>query len=327
MPSERGLGSGPRAPSDAVQDRLIDAAERLVALHTDEGTSSRAIIAAAGQRHNSAITYHFGDRRGLLDAVWERRSAVVNRRRLELVATWSGREPELRELVEAWVRPFAEFIGARRPSYWARFNEDELRRYPLAMVPQLCDRILPVDRRRSGCSMLIELFEQIEQRICASPEGSIRISSAIRMVISAFAAWERDAEAGRQTISADDLGVVMVECVLGLLDAAAPTSRRRRSAHEGDDRRDADGDDDHPVDHRRQLAADPGTDLRAEHRTDGERQHDPPVDLGDDHEDDAGDALAIIDQHVLQRVDPGQRLGQRRPPCTAITSTPWAAPK
>ena len=69
---------------------------------------------------------------------------------------------------------------------------------------------------------LIDLFEQIERRICATTEGSIRISSAIRMVISAFAAWERDAEAGRQTISADDLGVVMVECVLGLLERCCP---------------------------------------------------------------------------------------------------------
>jgi len=138
MPSERSLRpSGPRDSSDTVRDRLIDAAERLVALHTDEGTSPRAIIAAAGQRHSSAISYHFGDRRDLLDAVWERRSAVVHRRRLELVVAWSGRDPGLRELVEAWVRPFAEFVGAHRPSYWARFNEDELRRYPLAMVPRL----------------------------------------------------------------------------------------------------------------------------------------------------------------------------------------------
>jgi hypothetical protein len=70
--------------------------------------------------------------------------------------------------------------------------------------------------------ILIGLYEQIERRICAGPEGSIRISSAIRMVISAFAAWERDAEADRQTISAEDLGLVMVECVLGLLDSCCP---------------------------------------------------------------------------------------------------------
>ena len=221
MPSEGGLGSDPRAPSDVVQDRLIDAAERLVALHTDEGTSSRAIIAAAGQRHNSAITYHFGDRRGLLDAVWERRSAVVNRRRLELIATWSDREPELRELVEASVKPFAEFVGASRPSYWARFIEDELRRYPLAVVPTLRPS-LSGRPQEEWQLVLLDLLEQIEQRICDGSEGSIRTSTAVRMVISAFAAWERDAEADRQTISADDLGVVMVECVLGLLERCCP---------------------------------------------------------------------------------------------------------
>ncbi len=204
-----------------VRDRLINAAERLVALHTDEGTSSRAIIAAAGQRHNSAITYHFGDRRGLLDAVWARRSAVVNRRRLELVAGWSGREPELRELVEAWVLPFAEFIGSRRPSYWARFNEDELRHYPLVAVPQLRPR-LSGRQQEEWLLALVSVFEQIQQRICEGEEGPIRISTAIRMVIGAFAAWERDAEAGRATISADALADVMVDCVLGLLERCCP---------------------------------------------------------------------------------------------------------
>jgi hypothetical protein len=44
------------------------------------------------------------------------------------------------------------------------------------------------------------------------------------MVISAFAAWERDAEAGRKTISAEDLGSVMVESVLGLLERCCPIS-------------------------------------------------------------------------------------------------------
>ena len=185
-----------------VRDRLINAAERLVALHTDEGTSSRAIIAAAGQRHNSAITYHFGDRRGLLDAVWDRRSAVVNRRRLELVAGWSGREPELRELVEAWVLPFAEFIGSRRPSYWARFNEDELRHYPLVAVPHLRPRLS--GRQQEEWLLALVSAVRADPATDLRGRGGIRSGSppAIRMVIGAFAAWERDAEAGR----ADDLG-------------------------------------------------------------------------------------------------------------------------
>lgn len=220
--------SSPPESTEDIRERLIDAAERLVALHTEEGTSSRAIIAAAGQRHNSAITYHFGDRRGLLDAVWARRSAEVNRRRSKLIEAWSGREPELVELVEAWVRPFAEYVGSRRPSYWARFNEDELRHYPLVVVPRLRPR-LSGRPQEEWLLVLVGLFEQLEQRICAGAEGPIRISTAIRMVIGAFAAWEREAEAGRQTISADELGDVMVECALGLLerccrDSDAPAS-------------------------------------------------------------------------------------------------------
>lgn len=217
MPKEQDAPASSAESTEDIRTRLIDAAERLVALHTDEGTSSRAIIAAAGQRHNSAITYHFGDRRGLLDAVWARRSATVHRRRVELVAGWTGREPELRELVDAWIRPFAEFVGSGRPSYWARFNEDELRHYPLVVLPRLRPR-LAGRPQEEWMLVLVGLFEQIERRMCAEPEGPIRISSAIRMVIGAFAAWEREAEAGRQTIGADQLGDVMVECVVGLLE-------------------------------------------------------------------------------------------------------------
>lgn len=108
---------------------------------------------------------------------------MVHGRRAELVAAWCGREPELRELVEAWVRPFAEFVGSRHPSYWARFNEDELRRYPLAKVPRLRPNISGRPQEES-LLLLIGLFEQIEQRICAGgldrdrhshPDGDQRV--------------------------------------------------------------------------------------------------------------------------------------------------------
>lgn len=85
----------------------------------------------------------------------------------------------------------------------------------------------------------------------------------------------------------------------------------RGSSDERDDRDHADGDDHHPIDDRRQLATDPGADLRPQHRADGQRQHDRPVDLGDDHEDDAGDAVGHHHQHVLEPVDPSHALRQR----------------
>ncbi len=45
-----------------------------MALRGEHGASSRAIITEADQRHNSAITYRYGNRRALFDTVWDRTS-------------------------------------------------------------------------------------------------------------------------------------------------------------------------------------------------------------------------------------------------------------
>ena len=50
-----------------------------------------------------------------------------------------------------------------------------------------------------------------------------------------------------------------------------------------------------------QLAADPSTHLRPQHGADGQRQHDPPVDLGGEHEDDPGDRVRDHHQDVFDR--------------------------
>lgn len=89
------------------------------------------------------------------------------------------------------------------------------------------------------------------------------------------------------------------------------TREFRGSAQQREDRDHADGDDHRSIDDRRQLATDPGTDLGTEHRADGQRHDDRPVDLGDDHEDDPGDAVGDHHQHILEPVDPGHALGQR----------------
>ena len=80
----------------------MDAAEKLVALKGEAGAANRAIISEAGQRHNSAITYHFGTRRALLDAVWQVRSAAVDRYRRPMVEELAA--PGLEELVRAYVQ-------------------------------------------------------------------------------------------------------------------------------------------------------------------------------------------------------------------------------
>jgi len=63
---------------------ILKATEQLMGQHGLDGVSIRQINLAAGMANNSAVTYHFGDKTGLLRAVLEwRRPALVEAARVE----------------------------------------------------------------------------------------------------------------------------------------------------------------------------------------------------------------------------------------------------
>ena len=73
--------------SAATRVALIETAERLFAEQGIEAVSLRDVSRAAGQRNHSAAQYHFGDRAGLVAAVYEHRMRDVNERRQAMLAT------------------------------------------------------------------------------------------------------------------------------------------------------------------------------------------------------------------------------------------------
>jgi AcrR family transcriptional regulator len=100
------------AQGEATRKRLLDCAERLFAERGILGVSLREVNAAAGQRNNAALHYHFGDRSGLLRAIAERHLPRLAARQQELLAaaTRAQRLDDVRTLVEIIVRPSAEYI-------------------------------------------------------------------------------------------------------------------------------------------------------------------------------------------------------------------------
>jgi len=93
-----------------TKNRLLDAAERLFAERGIDGVSLREINAAAGERNNAALYYHFRDRGGLVRAIIQRnRPRFLSRQRaLFDAAERDGRLSDLRTLVGILVRPSAE---------------------------------------------------------------------------------------------------------------------------------------------------------------------------------------------------------------------------
>lgn len=100
-------GSRP-VSANATRERIIDAAERLIADRGLDAVSLRMITSEANTANATAIQYHFGDRVGLVRAVLARRRPAVERRRHAMLDDIGASDVhDLRQLAAAFVRPLA----------------------------------------------------------------------------------------------------------------------------------------------------------------------------------------------------------------------------
>ena len=72
---------------------LMQAAERLMAIRGLGNVTIRQIVAAAKQKNESALQYHFKSLQGLINAIHEERSEQVRQRRGEALAAVLAKEP------------------------------------------------------------------------------------------------------------------------------------------------------------------------------------------------------------------------------------------
>ena len=94
--------------ADSVADRIVGAAERLIAKRGLDAVSLRAVNRAAGAKNASAIQYHFKNRAGLVRAILEKHEVSVERRRHELLDDYVARDvQDVRAIASALVVPLA----------------------------------------------------------------------------------------------------------------------------------------------------------------------------------------------------------------------------
>jgi AcrR family transcriptional regulator len=101
----------PRDPT-GTREALVHEAERLFAERGVFLTTTKEIVAAAGQRNNSALTYHFGSRDGLLREILQRHDAVLDEERGRLLDDLGEGAPT-RALVAVLLRPYATPLADR----------------------------------------------------------------------------------------------------------------------------------------------------------------------------------------------------------------------
>ena len=112
------------------KDRILDAAEALFAKHGFDGVSMRKVAEDAGV-DLALSSYHFGNKRGLFDAVLMRRAEVLNETRLAALERCKVEAGEGGPTVEAIINAFLE------PMLAHGYQEDEGWRHYFELVAQV----------------------------------------------------------------------------------------------------------------------------------------------------------------------------------------------
>ena len=200
----------------AVRDRLLDAAEEVAAERGVAALSLREVQLRAGQRNNSAATYHFGSRHGLLGALADRRLGpidAVRRARLEDLDA-EGLGEDVRSLVEVLVRPQAEAIGSGAGTHWARFLAQAI------ADPLLSELVLQRDSAGTYREVL-ERLQAVLARALPHPLPTLRVNHVVSLTIHRLADWE----GGRSIATRDTLTQDLVDVSVGLLEASSVVAR------------------------------------------------------------------------------------------------------
>ncbi|CAB4836789.1 MAG: TetR family transcriptional regulator [Actinobacteria bacterium] len=195
----------------ATRARLLREAERLFARRGLYQVTVREILEAAGQRNVSALTYHFGSREGVLDAILERHNASTDAARGRLYA---GMRPtaSTRDLVAALVVPYAAHVSSAE-------GRDYLR-----IVAQLSSRFNTWREPNPGTgSNLIEILSRLEERPAALPVAirRERVVELIMLMTVALAERARLVESGRRPVELDEptFAINLTDVLVGILEA------------------------------------------------------------------------------------------------------------
>ena len=91
---------GQKSRSSATQKSIMLAAEKLIAAKGIENVSIREIVKAAGQKNESALQYHFGYFRGLVESIRQNRDKETHAKRGVLLDELLHKsiKPSLRDL-------------------------------------------------------------------------------------------------------------------------------------------------------------------------------------------------------------------------------------
>ncbi len=206
-------------PRDATETRtrLLSEAELLFAEQGIWRVRVQDIVAAAGQKNTSALTYHFGSRRGVLDAILREHGEPIDRERGK-VWTELG-DDGTPALVEALIQPLTRRLATTGGRCYLRIVAQlsaEFSRWDFdpTHVPANLNAILRLLRDRATAGDRAQRDE--------------RVLAMIQLMIASLAERARHTEAGEPLATSDDIYAAnLVSMLVGIIEAPARSPLRQ----------------------------------------------------------------------------------------------------
>jgi len=208
----------------STKEALVLVAERLFAAHGIDGVSIRQILAEAGVANNSAVTYHFESKAGLVRAIVDYRAPYLAERRRLLWA--QAPAADLRAGIEAQFLPVAEVAEFQDSHYMTFLEQLDLRSSDQPALQQL-----PADT--------LNRYREYEDRIGAllpdvpEPMLSRRLLHASSLCLHACAVRERRRHRDGEQIPLAVHVNELFDLLIGVLTAEVSEQTRKALAHHG----------------------------------------------------------------------------------------------
>ena len=118
------MRAAPRAAPDDTKSQIKAAAQMLFARHGVDAVTVQQIVAAAGQRNNAALHYHFGSKEELIRQLVVDGAAVLDERRQGMLRELEARggPTTIREVMLVLVMPVIELGDDERWRGYIRFT-------------------------------------------------------------------------------------------------------------------------------------------------------------------------------------------------------------
>ena len=206
--------------------KIILAAERLFGDQGIDAVSLRQINIEAGQKNSSATHYHFGNKKTLINAIYDYRMENVNRRRLRLLEG-ADLDGNLQSLVEAMVYPIVDEIdGSEGGQHYVRFLAQ------MIGSPSVDLQALWSSTHGSALNTILKKIEALMSDLPADILGQ-RFGLAVAQIIHALA--DRERLRNNPAIDFQKYGALfaanLVDCLTGALSAPISDTTYKELRH------------------------------------------------------------------------------------------------